>query len=384
MQEESKKQIFRINSEETSTTLLEFKQLGQLTFREGNYGGSICRTIQNDQFIFDPKISLPYTGAVEIDFEDALRIDPNKHSFYTGIIYLNLDIPKIEVIHGKMKHKANPNFLYGEEKTLKATKDGKEKTYADGRVVTEPAAIDGETEIGNKEVKAEEISPITVYQADSSLEQTTEGTKGKKITTTIYKVNSDTGLTNDVEGAPTIETVPVKDKIIKIGNVDKKTTDIAFKIIYVADDTLPYNTRKGKIAGQTGYKIDIITYKVNKSTGLTTDVDSRKEEKVDPTERVIRVDNKQVTHEGKKTITTTYDVDKDTGKLTNPKKHTSVPIGILTPSKHSPKTVTFKNGDSKIGSVKVEAGKAIATDGLIDQSMPNNPSKEELIRAIKS
>lgn len=87
---------------------------------------------------------------------------------------------------------------------------------------------------------------------------------------------------------------------------------------------------------------------------------------------------------GKKTITTTYDVDKDTGKLTNPKKHTSVPIGILTPSKHSPKTVTFKNGDSKIGSVKVEAGKAIATDGLIDQSMPNNPSKEELIRAIKS
>lgn len=38
-------------------------------------------------------------------------------------------------------------------------------------------------------------------------------------------------------------------------------------------------TRKEKIAGQTGYKIDIITYKVNKSTGLTTDVDSRKEEK---------------------------------------------------------------------------------------------------------
>lgn len=71
-------------------------------------------------------------------------------------------------------------------------------------------------------------------------------------------------------------------------------------------------TRKEKIAGQTGYKIDIITYKVNKSTGLTTDV------------------------------------------------------------------------DSKIGSVKVEAGKAIATDGLIAQSMPNNPSKEELIRAIKS
>lgn len=62
MQEESKKQIFRIYSEEISTTLLEFKQLGQLTFREGNYGGSICRTIQNDQFIFEHKISLPYTG----------------------------------------------------------------------------------------------------------------------------------------------------------------------------------------------------------------------------------------------------------------------------------------------------------------------------------
>ena len=51
--------------------------------------------------------------------------------------------------------------------------------------------------VGNKEVKTEDIQPGTVYAADSSLtykqEQTTEGTKGTKTTTTIYKVDESKG-----------------------------------------------------------------------------------------------------------------------------------------------------------------------------------------------
>ncbi|MDK7192610.1 InlB B-repeat-containing protein [Bifidobacterium sp. UMB1197] len=39
-------------------------------------------------------------------------------------------------------------------------------------------------------------------------------------------------------------------------------------------------------------------------------------------------------------------------------------------------TVTFKNGDSTVATVKVENGKAIDTDALTDQSMPANPTKE--------
>ena len=116
---------------------------------------------------------------------------------------------------------------------------------------------------------------------------------------------------------------------------------------------------------------------MDKTTGLSADVESTQEKKVDPTDHVVRVGNKQVTHEGDKTITTTYDVDPNTGKLTNPKKHTSMPWGNVTPADQLQKTVTFKNSDdSQITSVKVETGKAIATDNLPDQSMPANPTKD--------
>ena len=39
------------------------------------------------------------------------------------------------------------------------------------------------------------------------------------------------------------------------------------------------------------------------------------------------------------------------------------------------RTVTFKDGDKTPVTVKVETGRAIATDALIDQSMPQNPTK---------
>ena len=53
-----------------------------------------------------------------------------------------------------------------------------------------------------------------------------------------------------------------------------------------------------------------------------------------------------------------------------------MPAGKLTPPDQLQKTVTFKDGDKQVASVKVETGKAIATDGLIDQSMPANPTKD--------
>ena len=234
--------------------------------------------------------------------------------------------------------------------------------------------------VGNKEVKTEDIQPGTVYEADGKLdykqEQTTEGTKGTKTTTTIYKVDENNGLTSNVDGTPTVETKAATDKVIKVGNVKTETEVIKFKTTYIADDTLAYEQKEDKTAGKDGSKTVTTTYKVDKATGLSADVESTQEKKVDPTDHVVRVGNKQVTKDGNKTITTTYDVDKDTGKLTNPKKHTSMPAGNLTPAKNLPKTVTFKDGDKQIASVKVEKGKAISTDGLTEQSMPDNPTKD--------
>ncbi|WP_425664334.1 G5 domain-containing protein [Gardnerella piotii] len=295
-----------------------------------------------------------------------------------------------EVLKGKMTYVADESLPYGQTKKESDPKDGEKITTPTGKVENgkwvegEPkveikAAVNGVTKVGNKEVKTEEIQPGTKYEADSSLdykkEQTTEGAKGTKTTTTIYKVDENTGLTNTVQSSESKTTTAAKDKVIKVGNVKTETEVIKFKTTYIADDTLAYEAKEDKTAGKDGSKTVTTTYKVDKTTGLSADVESTQEKKVDPTGHVVRVGNKQVTHEGDKTITTTYDVDPNTGKLTNPKKHTSMPAGTLTPPDQLQKTVTFKDGDKQVASVKVEKGKAISTDGFTSQSMPENPTK---------
>ena len=262
--------------------------------------------------VFTLSKNLPYSGTISIDFKrDNIKIGSVTAS-YTGTITLNLNVPKI---------------------------DGGVTTWA--------------------------IKAKMKYEADSSLNY-----QEKK----VEKAAIDGTRTTYADGRNTVE-VPAQDGLTKVGNVNKTTTKIPFKTTYVADDTLPYERQEDKTAGKDGSKTVTTTYKVNSDTGLTTDVENTKENTVDPTNHVVRVGNKQVTHEGDKTITTTYDVDPNTGKLTNPKKHTSMPAGNLTPAKNLPKTVTFKDGDKQVASVKVEKGQAIATDNLTDQSMPKDPIK---------
>ena len=262
--------------------------------------------------VFTLSKNLPYSGTISIDFKrDNIKIGSVTAS-YTGTITLNLNVPKI---------------------------DSGVTTWA--------------------------IKAKMKYEADSSLDyqQKQQVTAAKDGTRTTYADGS----------TPVV--VSAQDGLTKVGNVNKTTTKIPFKTTYVADDTLPYERQEDKTAGKDGSKTVTTTYKVNSDTGLTTDVENTKENTVDPTNHVVRVGNKQVTHEGDKTITTTYDVDPNTGKLTNPKKHTSMPAGNLTPAKNLPKTVTFKDGDKQVASVKVEKGQAIATDNLTDQSMPKDPIK---------
>ena len=184
--------------------------------------------------------------------------------------------------------------------------------------------------VGNKQVTTETIEPGTTYEADSSLtykqEQTTEGTKGKKTTTTTYKVNPDTGLTNDVEGTPTVDTVNAKDKVIKVGNVEKKTSDIAFKKTYEGNPDLTYQKQETKTAGQNGKEEVNLTYKVDPSTGLMTEVEAKKGSCTEPVNEVIQVGNKEVIQNSDGSITTkTYKVNPDDGTLSDPTVVTSRP-----------------------------------------------------------
>ena len=184
--------------------------------------------------------------------------------------------------------------------------------------------------VGNKQVTTEDIQPGTVYQSDSTLnykqEQTTEGTKGKKTTTTIYEVDENNGLTSNVNGTPTIETVKAKDKVIKVGNLEKKTSDIPFKKTYEGNPDLTYQKQETKTAGQNGKEEVTLTYKVDPSTGLTTEVEAKNGSCTKPVNEVVQVGNKEVIQNSDGSTTTkTYKVNPDDGTLSDPTVVTSRP-----------------------------------------------------------
>ena len=264
-----------------------------------------------------------------------------------------------ETIKAKTTYTADPSLNYQQVVTDTKAIDGKKQVIT-GKMVDGvwqadatdekeiSAVVEGKARVGNKKVETEDIQPGTVYEADGTLnykqEQPTEGTKGTKTTTTTYEVNSETGLTDKVEGEPKVETKAAKDKVIKVGNVKKEKKDVAFKTRYVADGTLTYKAQKDKATGQNGSKTVTTTYKVNKTSGLTADVESTKEETTtNPTDHVISVGNKEVKTEdiqpgttyeadssleynkqqttegtkGTKTTTTIYKVDENNGLTSN-------------------------------------------------------------------
>ena len=315
-------QTLSLKSDEQSTSL-DIAFAKNLTFTpQGTNPGSV----KDGSFVLNDS-DLPYEGDVKIEFENAKSFNIGKANIepgeYKGTITLHLNVPKIETVKGKMTYVSSASLKYGEEKVTTKAKDGKKKIYKDKKEVIVTPATDGVTEVGNKEVVTEDIEPDIIYQADSSLAyKKTEKTLGTKGTSTIEKFHSvdpNTGKIGRVTALNSRTTTNAIDTVIKVGNVEKKVTDIPFKTTYIADDTLDYGKKEDKTAGKDGSKTVTTTYKVDKDTGLTTNVENTKETKVDPTDHVVRVGNKQVTHEGNKIITTTYDVDKDTGNLTNQK-----------------------------------------------------------------
>ena len=211
--------------------------------------------------------------------------------------------------------------------------------------------------VGNKQVTTETIEPGTTYEADSSLEYNktseTAGEAGTKSVTKVYKVNKDTGLTTELDGTPTETTTKAaKNKVVKVGNKQVVTETVEPGTTYEADSSLDYN-KTSETAGEAGTKSVTKVYKVNKDTGLTTELDGTPTETVTKAakNKVIKVGNVDTKTEeipftttyvddpdldegktsivtagekGSKTVVTTYEVDASTGKLSNPTSKTTV------------------------------------------------------------
>ena len=126
------------------------------------------------------------------------------------------------------------------------------------------------TAVGTKPtVQSKEISFETHYKADSTLNyrekvEETSGENGNVTSTTKYTLNEKTG---DVTGKTTTENTPAKDKVIKVGNVEKIVSPIEITELRKEDPDLPKGKEFVQDLGEQGEKTITKTYTVNSKTG---------------------------------------------------------------------------------------------------------------------
>ena len=233
----------------------------------------------------------------------------------------NEDIPVKEEV--TKIYEPDPNLDPGVQKV---DKQGKPKKTQGDKVVDpgEPQVI----KVGNKPKVVEEEIPFNkttkenpnLPEGESKIIQV--GKNGKKKTTTTYTVDPKTGKVTPNE--PTVETVPPVDEITEVGKGKDKDGDL--KITYIPDPESPEGTQTIVDQGKKP-KYDV--------TGKEKDPGKPKVIKVGNKPKVVveEIPFKEVTVEnpskpegyravlkegkvGKKTTTTTYTVDPNTGKVT--------------------------------------------------------------------
>ena len=129
------------------------------------------------------------------------------------------------------------------------------------------------TAVGTKPtVQSKEISFETHYKADSTLNyrekvEETSGENGNVTSTTKYTVNQETGAISE---ETTTENIPAKDKVIKVGNVEKIVSPIEITELRKEDPDLPKGKEFVQDPGEQGEKIITKTYTVNSKTGELT------------------------------------------------------------------------------------------------------------------
>ena len=207
---------------------------------------------------------------------------------------------------------------------------GKPVTEAPGETIIKVAA--------KSDTITEVIDPIVEYVTDETgVGGETKGTSGKKVTEVTYEVDPNTGKVTEKRGEPVI-TTPGK-TIVKVGTKPKVETEvIKSKVVYEEDKSRDRGVPDITIPGKDGSKVTTTTFNVDKVTGKVTAVvgkpviteakdtivkvgakDKVVVEILEPIVEYVRDDSGAGEvikgKAGKKTTTTIYTVDRETGKV---------------------------------------------------------------------
>ena len=163
------------------------------------------------------------------------------------------------------------------------------------------------------------------YVKDSARDKGAEnvviaGKDGKKVVTTEYKVNEQTGEVTPVVGKPVV-TEPTE-TIVKVAAKDKVVTEeISPEVTYERDDAKEKGSENETVPGEKGIRTITTTYDVNPETGEITEHVGEAVVTKQAGKTVVKVGTKPVVElvrENGKTIrrTTRFELDQNTGKLT--------------------------------------------------------------------
>ena len=274
-------------------------------------------------------------------------------------------VTKEKVLEYKTIYTASPALNYKEQRVEVAGENGKEVTTTSysfdestGKIVEntstkiEKHPVDRVVKVGNVEETTSTTKRGEQFVADESLDKgvkevRNQGQDEETTTIKVYKVNEQTGDLTE----PDVTTKVAKPMQAKITAVGTKPTvqsqEIPFKTIYKASPVLSYNVQEEETPGENGSSVSTTKYTVNQETGAISEETTTenipvkdKVVKVGNVEKIVspieitelRKDNPELSkgkeevedagEQGETTVTKTYEVNPETGELTNPVEKT--------------------------------------------------------------
>ncbi|MDS4936050.1 ZmpA/ZmpB/ZmpC family metallo-endopeptidase [Streptococcus pneumoniae] len=273
-------------------------------------------------------------------------------------------VTKEKVLDYKTIYTASPALNYKEQRVEVAGENGKEVTTTSysfdesTRKIVENTStkiekhpVDRVVKVGNVEETRSTVKRGEQFVADESLDKGVkvvreQGQDEETTTIKVYKVNEQTGDLTDPEVSTKVAKA-MQAKITAVGTKSKvEIKDTPFETRYVADETLSYK-EKVETPGEKGRTVSTTKYTVNQETGAiseetTTENIPAKDKviKVGNVEKIVspieitelRKDNPELPkgkeevedagEQGETTVTKTYEVNPETGELSNPVEKT--------------------------------------------------------------
>lgn len=273
-------------------------------------------------------------------------------------------VTKEKILDYKTIYTASPALNYKEQRVEVAGENGKEVTTTSysfdestGKIVEhtstkiEKQPVDRIVKIGNVEETRSTVKRREQFVADEALDKGVkvvreQGQDEETTTIKVYKVNEQTGDLTEPD-VTTKVAKPMQAKITAVGTKSKvEIKDTPFETRYVADETLSYK-EKVETPGEKGRTVSTTKYTVNQETGaiseetttentpakdkivkvgnvekIVSPIDITEERKDDPELPKGKEEVQSEGEQGETTVTKTYEVNSETGELTNPVEKT--------------------------------------------------------------